>query len=108
MTELKITQADRDAAAAYYYSAGGSPKIANEIREGKKDGWFRVQAFARHRIAAEEGKAELVAALGKRAFHFTEPHLSGYRVCIGFENKDDAYGAHFAIAQALARVRGEG
>ena len=31
MTELKITQADRDAAAAYYYSAGGSPKIANEM-----------------------------------------------------------------------------
>ena len=95
MTELKITQADRDAAAAYYYSAGGFPKIANEIREGKKDGWFRVQAFARHRIAADEGKAELVEAAEALERYLREtPHHNATQAA--------------ALRAALARVRGEG
>ena len=94
MTELKITQADRDAAAAYYYSAGGFPKIANEIREGKKDGWFRVQAFALHRIAAEEGKAELVEAL-----ELADAALRGANMDIRFVEKK--------VSATLARVRGE-
>jgi hypothetical protein len=51
---IEVTQADREAAAAYYYSAGGSPNIARDIREGRKDSWFRVQAFARHRLAERE------------------------------------------------------
>lgn len=42
---MKVTQEDREA-AAYYYSAGGSPNIAREIREGRKDDGFRVQALA--------------------------------------------------------------
>ena len=61
---IEVTQADREAAAAYYYSAGGSPNIARDIREGRKDNWFRVQAFPRHR-ADERAKvlAEIVAEL---------------------------------------------
>lgn len=51
MTE--VTKNDRVAAAAYYHSAGGNPNIARLIREGKKDEWFRVQAFARHRAWTE-------------------------------------------------------
>ena len=111
MTELKITQADREAAAAYYYSAGGSPKIANEIREGKKDGWFRVQAFARHRIAAEEGKAELVeaaeallhAVCGETGFAAAVRADSG--VAYPWPALDIA---EADLRAALARVRGEG
>ena len=52
MKGVEVTQADRNAAADYYYSAGGAAEIAREIRAGKKDGWFRVQAFAHHRIEA--------------------------------------------------------
>ena len=61
MTELKITQADRDAFASVYDAT--APAYAAEIREGTYDGTLLAQAFARHRIAAEEGKAELVEAL---------------------------------------------
>ena len=50
MTELKITQADRDAAEdAQTFTTMRGEELAYE--------------FARHRIAAEEGKAELVEAL---------------------------------------------
>lgn len=59
--EQWVEQADRDAAAAYYYSAGGSQKIATEIREGKKDDWFRVQAFAHHRQQAVAAERERCA-----------------------------------------------
>jgi hypothetical protein len=48
---IEPTQEDREAAAAYYYSAGGNSQIARLIREGHRDNWFRVQAFARHRVA---------------------------------------------------------
>jgi hypothetical protein len=62
-TEVEVTQADREEAASYYYSAGGSPSIAAEIRDGKKDTWFRVQAFARHRVRAlTQAGASLTAA----------------------------------------------
>jgi hypothetical protein len=61
--EVKVTQADRDAAAAYYYSAGGSPSIAKAIRAGEKDTWFRVQAFARHRATATAPLEARIAAL---------------------------------------------
>lgn len=65
---VEVTQADRDAAAAYYYSAGGSPNVARDIREGRKDSWFRVQAFARHRIAAAQAeRAAVVEWLRKLA-----------------------------------------
>ena len=66
MTELKITQADRDAAAAYWkVSRIGSGETVRRYKAGEADNAFIVQAFARHRIAAEEGKAELVEALDK-------------------------------------------
>lgn len=61
--EVEVTLADRAAAAGYYYSSGGSPKVAREIREGKKDEWFRVQAFVRHRIASTTPKDEAIDEL---------------------------------------------
>jgi hypothetical protein len=48
---------------------------------------------------AREGLELVRTALGKRAFHVTEPHLSGHRVCIGFENRDDAFALHYAITK---------
>jgi hypothetical protein len=59
--QIEVTQADRAEAAAYYYSAGGSPVIADAIRRGEKDGWFRVQAFARHRLAGVKAMQEAAA-----------------------------------------------
>lgn len=68
MTELKITQADRDAAATYGLDNGliYSADFLS-LTSGRRDDNGLIQAFARHRIAAEEGKAELVEALGRIA-----------------------------------------
>jgi len=66
MTTIK--DCDREAAASYYYSCGGSPNIARDIRQGKKDDWFRVKQFAAHReLGAREGVAEVVAYLRSQA-----------------------------------------
>lgn len=59
----EVTQADREAAADYYYSEGGSASIVGAIRDGEKDAWFRVQAFARHRQAALATADADIAAL---------------------------------------------
>lgn len=58
-----VIQADRDAAAAYYYSAGGSPTIRDAIKRGERDDWFRVQAFTRHRVALSTPPADLIERL---------------------------------------------
>jgi hypothetical protein len=42
----------------------------------------------------------LVEALEPRAYVLSEPHLSGYRVVLGFEKLIDAQNAHDAIARA--------
>lgn len=53
MTE--ITQADRDAAASGYFAwCSGNPVIPERMKAGKADQHSMVQAFARHRIAAEQ------------------------------------------------------
>lgn len=58
----KITQADREAAAAFYGTWGatkGWQHLEEPIRKGLVDDNALVQAFARHRIAAEQrGKLE--------------------------------------------------
>lgn len=90
MTELKITQADRDAAeGAQTFTIMRGEELAYE--------------FARHRIAAEEGKAELVDK--------AEALLAAFE---GKPCRDGWYGepVHedevLALRAALARVRGEG
>lgn len=76
----RVEQCDRDVAAAYYYSCGGSPKIAREIREGKKDDWFRVKAFAWHRLAAIEatGWQPIETAPKNEAGEFLGPDILIY------------------------------
>ena len=66
MSDVQVSQAAREAAAAYYYSAGGSPDIARDIRSGAKDGWFRVQAFARF-------EQDIIARLATRPAPVGEP-----------------------------------
>lgn len=60
MTE--ITQADRDAAAECIRQGVSHPPLT-DIISGKKDHWFFVQAFARHRM---EERAAIVAWLRHR------------------------------------------
>jgi hypothetical protein len=62
----EITQADRDAAASYYFSAGGSPDIRDAIRDRKKDEWFRVTKFSERGIKFTLHDVEMVA-LGMKA-----------------------------------------
>lgn len=53
---LEPTQADREAAANHYelMQGRGRGDFALKAREGKRDRWVYVQAFARHRIASTE------------------------------------------------------
>jgi len=57
---VEVTQEDREAAASGYYAwCSGNPVIPNRILGGDADDHSMVQAFARHRIAAEQrGKLE--------------------------------------------------
>lgn len=101
MTELKITQADREAAARIYqnFRDHDYAKWILERTNASGDADSIIQAFARHRIAAEEGKAELVEAL-ENVKKFIVRNSS----CANTVRAQ-------ALAQtnaALARVRGEG
>lgn len=57
---VEVTQEDREAAASGYYAwCSGNPVIPNRILGGDADEHSMVQAFTRHRIAAEQrGKLE--------------------------------------------------
>lgn len=106
MTELKITQADRDAAASLALwlfdvdlPQSALDRIAERLRSGKADKQPSVQAFARHRIAAEEGKAELVEALER---------IEGATMSMYSKPADMVQDIKRMAAAALARVRGEG
>lgn len=102
MTELKITQADRAAAVDImlplcrddYETAAVCKALLGEC-----DDTPPVQAFARHRIAAEEGKAELVEALER---------IEGATMSMYFKPADMVQDIKRMAAAALARVRGEG
>ena len=69
---VEVTDADREAAASGYYAwCSGNPVIPNRILGGDADDHSMVQAFARHRIAAEQrGKIEgarlAIEAAGER------------------------------------------
>ena len=58
--EIEVTQADREAAASGYFAwCSGNPVIPDRMKAGNADDHSMVQAFARHRIAAEQrGKIE--------------------------------------------------
>ena len=68
---VEVTQEDREAAAAFYSAWGGTKgwsHLEEPIREGIVDDNALVQAFARHRIAAdlagyERGQRETVARI---------------------------------------------
>ncbi|WP_439538659.1 hypothetical protein [Sphingomonas sp.] len=56
MDKVEVTQEDREAAAQFSESIVGKTNGRDEIarcREGKEDATYLVQAFARHRAAAE-------------------------------------------------------
>lgn len=105
MTDLKVTQADRDAAAVLMpvNTIAEWERVA-DTKSGRNDGDYRVQAFARHRIAAEEGKAELVEALEDVLDSVGAlSNLSEFPNCFGITEDRGR-----EILAALARVRGEG
>lgn len=95
MTELKITQADRDTAiqtlnaAERQRSFGGNGTVLSQV----------CQIIAAHRIAAEEGKAELVGVLER---------IEGTTMSMYFKPADMVQDIKRMVAAALARVRGEG
>lgn len=68
---VKVTQADREAAAEPHLVQVGEPHNeadlfeAAMLREGNSDDWPKVQAFARHRSATDAELAQLRARVGK-------------------------------------------
>jgi hypothetical protein len=46
-----------------------------------------------------EARDAVVVALARRCYAMSQPHLSGFRVVIGFERLEDAAAAHAAIAR---------
>jgi len=57
---IVVTHADREAAASGYFAwIGSNPVVPAKMRAGEADDHSIVQAFARHRIAAQ---ADLLAA----------------------------------------------
>ena len=86
------------------------PACVEWVRRSKQDAHRRTVDAA---LATREAKAALTAlqarvgeleaveaALVKIAYVMSEPHLSGHRVVIGFDDGDDAYAAHKAVAEA--------
>lgn len=70
----EITPADREAAAQYFEQAGDDIRAAN-ARLGAMDDLTTVQAFARHRIAAEQRAQE--AEPGQADGDLTAAYLAG-------------------------------
>jgi hypothetical protein len=62
-----------------------------------------LKLFERRNAALSAEVERLKAATQKRAYHVTEPYLSGHRVCIGFEKWDDAFEMHSALAALGAK-----
>lgn len=105
MTELKITRADRDAAKSLLGRDDAGPSWW-AIDSGNADNDSMVQAFARHRIAAEEGKAELVLCLKRLEYWFdTDQEILD---AMDHDTRADHDRQLAMIRAALARVRGEG
>jgi hypothetical protein len=64
-TPIKVTQADRDAAADYLDTCGWDWGACGDVREGLVDHPV-VQAFALHRIAAEQNALERAARVAEK------------------------------------------
>lgn len=66
---VEVTQADRDAAAEFCERMGhahSKPEFPQKIRQGKRDRWFYVKAFARHRIEAFNAGLEAAAKVAEQ------------------------------------------
>lgn len=73
--QITVTQADRDAAADLAQYAGLYPTlIVDRLRDGTNDRMEIIQAFARHRIAAERtASAEPVVDRTSQAYAVMNP-----------------------------------
>ena len=76
---VEVTQEDREAAANYLAVTGGTTWGLEYIRDGMDDDSFPVQAFARHRIAAENAALERAAKVceDQRAVFASEEYSTG-------------------------------
>lgn len=93
---VEVTQADRDAAAGYYFA------MRPEIRRGAMDSGPLVQAFARHRIASthptSDNRSEMVERLFSAIAHGDEDHRAWLREAI----------SAFYIGDPVPPPRGDG
>ncbi len=105
--DYEPTQRDRDAAASGYFAwCSGNPVIPSKMQSGRADDHSMVQAFARHRIAAEQrGKLE-GARLALEEVSSLTLMLSEKCAC---EIKQDAFRAWAGIIAALdpAKIVGQ-
>jgi len=105
-----VSQADRDAAVRLLES-GDQDGLAKEVRLGNADHWPIVQAFARHRIAAEEAGARKALEAAAEKVNWVGIEESKATNQAGYQNgirwcADRAADAIRALDPALI-VRGE-
>ena len=101
MVETLTDAADRFLKWVYKQPYSGPPVISIPRHAGNIDAILVEAADALTALQARVGELEAVeAALVKIAYVMSEPHLSGHRVVIGFDDGDDAYAAHKAVAEA--------
>ena len=94
---MEITQADREAAATYWAESRiGNDETQRRYLTGEADSAFIVQAFARHRIAAEQAERARIAAMP--AFYHLRHHqqqadMDGVMVTVSRQALDEVLDA---------------
>lgn len=112
MTDVKVEQCDRVAAHAVVLcnliAASGSElpwmrEALADILEGKEDGHYMVQAFARHRQAAEKAQQERDAGIADRSAETCLPLMNGIGVAASVET-----GRYRAATEIATAIRSQG
>lgn len=101
--EAQVIQADRDAAAELHLLRYGDPHPYGDILCGELDDGDFVQAFARHRIAAEREVTERAAKLAdaRATEHLQRSKMAQHER--GAERFADQAFAEMNLAEALRR-----
>ena len=105
MSEVKVTQADREAAAEYHRLLKSSPIAVAFILSEHSDGDSLVQAFARHRQSAT---TEALAAMeqAQEALEGALSVMDAEGLCVCRAVKREMAEALATLTEQIERMRG--
>lgn len=75
--------------------------LEGDLEVGAGDGTPPTMDEANHMMPLEVERAPLEKALAPACYIHSGGHLSGFRLCIGFETLEQAQAAHEAVAKAV-------